>query len=114
MRVLQRPRQGLHAAQRTAQHGGHFGAEYGGLGHKTHQNGLDIDVPYPRRDGREAEPMTPSQIDRRDSQLLLDLWLRTGRVTAVYIGYNSGLHGPGGVVRAIPAHDDHMHVSLLP
>ena len=32
-------------------HGGYFGARYGGLGHLSHQNGLDVDVYYPRLDG---------------------------------------------------------------
>ncbi len=30
--------------------GGSFGAEYGGLGHASHQNGLDVDIYYPRKD----------------------------------------------------------------
>ena len=30
--------------------GGPFGPRYGGLGHASHQNGLDADVMYPRRD----------------------------------------------------------------
>jgi len=34
-------------------HGGYFGARYGGLGHLSHQNGLDVDVYYPRLDGLE-------------------------------------------------------------
>ncbi len=34
-------------------HGGRFGREYGGLGHASHQNGLDIDILYPRKDGTE-------------------------------------------------------------
>jgi murein endopeptidase len=33
-------------------HGGDFGKQFGGLGHASHQNGLDADVYYPRRDGR--------------------------------------------------------------
>ena len=33
--------------------GGKFGKEYGGDGHRSHQNGLDADVYYPRRDGQE-------------------------------------------------------------
>ena len=38
----------------SLRHGGYFGAEVGGgIGHATHQNGLDADVYYPRRDRRE-------------------------------------------------------------
>ena len=36
--------------------GGPFGPRYGGLGHGSHQNGLDADVMYPRRDGRRWRP----------------------------------------------------------
>ena len=44
--------------------GGFFGARYGGLGHQTHQSGLDVDIYYPRRDGleraaRRARPGRP-------------------------------------------------------
>src|SRR4051794_11335680 len=31
--------------------GGSFGSKYGGIGHGSHQNGLDVDIYYPRRDG---------------------------------------------------------------
>src|SRR4051812_12654410 len=52
-------------------HGGFFGSEYGGLGHASHQSGLDADVYYPRKDRRLRPPARPSQIDHRLSQ-----WLR--------------------------------------
>ena len=35
-------------------HGGKFGRNYGGLGHASHQNGLDADILYPRKDGTET------------------------------------------------------------
>ena len=31
-------------------HGGDFGPRFGGIGHASHQNGLDADIYYPRRD----------------------------------------------------------------
>ena len=37
-------------------HGGDFGPQYGYIGHASHQNGLDVDVYYPRADGRERAP----------------------------------------------------------
>src|SRR5262245_47321261 len=37
-------------ADLSRQNGGHFGREFGGLGHASHQNGLDADVMYPRKD----------------------------------------------------------------
>ena len=34
--------------------GGEFGSRFGGTGHASHQNGLDVDVYYPRRDRPRA------------------------------------------------------------
>ena len=44
---------------------------FGGLGHVSHQNGLDADVYYPRMDGLERRPYRPSQVDRALAQDLL-------------------------------------------
>ncbi|MEA2444325.1 MAG: Penicillin-insensitive murein endopeptidase, partial [Thermoleophilales bacterium] len=45
--------------------GGPFGPEYGGgLGHRSHQNGQDVDIYWPRRDRAEREPERPSLVDR--------------------------------------------------
>ena len=57
--------------------GGRFGREYGGDGHRSHQNGLDADVYYPRRDGRERIPTRVAQIDRRLAQELVDRFVRS-------------------------------------
>ena len=43
--------------------GGPFGRRYGGLGHASHQNGLDVDLYYPREDGQERSITAVSQID---------------------------------------------------
>jgi hypothetical protein len=43
--------------------GGDFGPQFGGVGHASHQNGLDADVYYPRRDGRERSAPSPAQVD---------------------------------------------------
>ncbi len=53
-------------------HGGDFGPRFGGIGHASHQNGLDADVYYPRADGRERVPRYAGQIDRRRSQELVE------------------------------------------
>src|SRR3954469_11850383 len=44
-------------------HGGAFGRNFGGLGHASHQNGLDADILYPRRDATERRADRPSQVD---------------------------------------------------
>ncbi len=77
--------------------------------HVSHQNGLDVDVYYPRRDRRLAAPVTTSQIDLELTQDLLDRFLGAG-AKIVFVGYSTGLHGPSGVVVPYPNHHNHMHV----
>jgi hypothetical protein len=104
------PRVGIGDLSR--QHGGDFGARFGGVGHASHQNGLDVDFYYPRRDRRERPPVAPRQIDRRLAQALLDRVVAAG-AAKVFIGPNTGLKGPPAVVEVLPAyHDNHMHVRL--
>jgi Zinc carboxypeptidase/Penicillin-insensitive murein endopeptidase len=93
--------------------GGSFGAQYGGLGHSSHQNGLDVDVYYPRRDRRERPPAAPRQIDRALAQALVDRFVAAG-AAKVFVGPRTGLTGPPAVVEVLPAHhDNHMHVRLV-
>jgi hypothetical protein len=92
--------------------GGDFGARFGGIGHASHQNGLDVDVYYPRRDRRERPPAAPRQIDRRLAQTLVDGFVAAG-AAKVFVGPNTGLRGPPAIVEVLPAyHDNHMHVRL--
>ena len=93
--------------------GGRFGPEFGGDGHRSHQNGLDVDVSYPRRDGREKVPGRVGQIDRRLAQELVDRLVRAG-AQYVFVGPRTGLHGPAKVVMVLGNHDDHLHVRLRP
>ncbi len=93
--------------------GGKFGKEYGGDGHRSHQNGLDADVYYPRRDGRERIPTRVAQIDRRLAQELVDRFVRAG-AQYVFVGPGTGLHGPSKVVMTLGNHDDHLHVRIRP
>ena len=96
----------------SRQHGGDFGPRFGGIGHASHQNGLDVDVYYPRRDGRELPPRAPRQIDRALAQDLLDRFLAAG-AAKVFVGPNTGLQGPPATVEVLPAHhDNHMHVRM--
>jgi murein endopeptidase len=94
-------------------HGGRFGREYGGDGHRSHQNGLDADVYYPRRDGRERVPARVAQVDRRLAQELVDRFVRAG-AEYVFIGPSTGLRGPERVVMTLGNHDDHLHVRIRP
>jgi Penicillin-insensitive murein endopeptidase/Zinc carboxypeptidase len=94
-------------------HGGDFGMRYGLPGHVSHQNGLDVDVYYPRRDHRERPPGSPSQIARPLAQDLVDRFVRAGAVR-VFVGPNTGLTGPPGIVQVLANHDNHMHVRIGP
>jgi murein endopeptidase len=94
-------------------HGGDFGPQFGYIGHASHQNGLDVDVYYPRADGRERAPRYASEIDRRLSQDLVDRFVAAGAIT-IFVGPNTGLTGPPGVVAPLVNHDNHLHVRIAP
>src|SRR5215210_3898884 len=92
-------------------HGGDFGRRFGYVWHASHQNGLDADVYYPRRDRARRPPRTAADIDERLSQELVDRFVRAG-ATKVFVGPNTGLSGPSDVVQVMDQHDDHMHVRI--
>jgi len=83
--------------------GGYFGPK-----HASHQNGLDVDVYYPRKDRLERPPKTAVQVDRRLAQALVDGFVAAG-AGKVFVGPNVGLHGPRGVVHELAHHDNHLH-----
>lgn len=93
--------------------GGDFGPRYGLPGHASHQNGLDADLYYPRRDRRERPPAHPRQIDRALAQRLVDRFVRAG-ASRVFVGPRTGLTGPPGIVQVLAHHDNHLHVRLPP
>ena len=93
--------------------GGVFDERYGGLGHASHQNGLDADIYYPRRDHRLLAAYRPDLIDRPLAQDLLDRFVADG-VQFVFVGTRTHLHGPRKVVQVIAHHNDHMHVRIFP
>jgi murein endopeptidase len=86
--------------------GGWFGPR-----HASHQNGLDVDVYYPRRDRRERAPLRASQIDPLLSQALVDLFGRAG-ARLIFVGPNTGLRGPPAIVQVLFGHDIHLHVRI--
>jgi len=94
--------------------GGYFGPEVsGGIGHATHQNGLDVDVYYPRRDRRERPAEAVDEVDARLAQELVDLFVEAG-ATTIYVGPNLPLTGPPGVVTPLVNHDNHLHARITP
>jgi murein endopeptidase len=86
--------------------GGYFGPR-----HASHQNGLDIDVYYPRRDRKERPPKVIAEIDRRLAQELVDRFVAAGAVR-IFVGPNTQLVGPPGVVQFLSNHDNHLHVRI--
>ena len=121
VRVVLRVARDFHAAHPRAArmavgdlsrpHGGDFGPRFGYIGHVSHQNGLDVDVYYPRADARELAPRDASQINRRLSQELVKRFLAAG-AEVIFVGPNTGLTGPPGAVQALVHHDNHLHVRL--
>jgi murein endopeptidase len=121
VRIVLRIARGYHQAHPRARRmavgdlsrprGGDFGPQFGYIGHASHQNGLDVDVYYPRADGRERAPRGAYQINRRLSQELVDRFVAAGAVT-VFVGPNTGLTGPPGVVVPLINHDNHLHVRI--
>ncbi len=93
-------------------HGGDFGKRFGGLGHASHQNGVDADILYPRIDLLELAPAKPGQIDRPLAQDLVNRFVATG-AQYVFVGHRTGLSGPRKVVQRLVHHDDHMHVRFF-
>jgi murein endopeptidase len=120
--TLQRVLAGFHAAHPEAPpvligdlsrpHGGIFDERYGGLGHASHQNGLDADVYYPRADRRLLAPYRPELVDRALAQDLLNRFVADG-VQFVFVGTRTGLAGPHKLVQVIAHHNDHMHVRIF-
>jgi murein endopeptidase len=105
------PRVGIGDLSRR--HGGEFGPRFGGLGHMTHQNGLDVDLYYPRGDGLERRPFRPGQVDIELSQELVDRFVEH-RAQVIYVGPHMRLRGPRRVVIPLVQHDDHLHVRIRP
>jgi murein endopeptidase len=98
------PRVGVGDLSRPS--GGPFGPK-----HVSHQNGLDVDLYYPRLDRLERAPDWARQIDRRLSQDLVDRFVRAGAVR-VFVGPQTRLRGNARVVQPLAQHDNHMHVRL--
>ncbi|HEV2057841.1 MAG TPA: penicillin-insensitive murein endopeptidase, partial [Solirubrobacteraceae bacterium] len=92
-------------------YGGPFGSEFGGLGHMSHQNGLDVDILYPRRDRALRPPDKVADVDRALAQDLVSRFVGAG-AQFVFVGTHVGLGGPPSVVQAIAHHNDHLHVRI--
>ena len=81
--------------------------------HVSHQNGLDVDVYFPRADRTLRAPTSTAQIDHPLAQDLLDRFVAAG-AQYVFVGFSTGLRGPTKVVVPWPGHEYHMHVRFPP
>ena len=88
--------------------GGVFDRRFGGLGHGSHQNGLDVDVYYPRKDRLPLAAKRPSQVDHRLAQALVNLFAAAG-ARYVFVGPHLGLRRVRRNVVPLVHHDDHLH-----
>jgi len=89
--------------------GGYFGPEVGGgIGHATHQNGLDVDVYYPLKSRAERAPLSVDEIDLRLAQDLVDRFVAAG-ASQIYVGPSTPLTGPPDIVVPLVNHDNHLH-----
>jgi murein endopeptidase len=90
--------------------GGRFGRRYGGEGHASHQNGLDVDIYYPRRDRAELPPFKPAEVDRARAQWLVDRAALDAKIA--FIGPHVRLRRPSRNVRYLSHHDNHLHLRI--
>jgi hypothetical protein len=93
----------------SREQGGEFGREWGGPGHATHQNGLDVDIYYPRKDRYEVAPFTLKEVDWNASQELVRRFEQAG-ATVIYVGRRTPLRGQSKVVERVRKHENHLHV----
>jgi murein endopeptidase len=101
--------------------GGSFDGRYGSLrefgtrapsgGHDSHQNGLDADIYYPRKDRAERAPESLADIDLRLAQDLVNRFA-AANAQFVFVGPRTGLRGRAGIVQQLDYHHDHLHVRL--
>jgi murein endopeptidase len=93
--------------------GGDFGPRWGALGHASHQSGLDVDIYYPLRSGKERAPRNVSEVDIRLAQDLVDRFVAAGAVK-VFVGPSTPLTGPPDIVQPLVHHDNHLHARIAP
>lgn len=79
--------------------------------HLSHQNGLDVDVYYPRKDRCLCAPTRLDQVDRTLAQDLVNRFVAAGAQN-IFVDGRLRLRGPPAVVQHWPHHQDHLHVRL--
>ena len=90
--------------------GGDFGPRFGGIGDASHQNGLDVDIYYPRTDGKLRSPRAPHR-SIAPPRRVVDAFVAKGAVH-VFVGPSLALRGPTRIVSPLVNHDNHLHARL--
>jgi murein endopeptidase len=94
--------------------GGPFGPLYGGPGHASHQNGLDVDVFMPRVDGKPKPAARPSQVDLPLARALITQFGDDPDVEVMFVGcrrsYASASEKADKLCNG--EHENHFHVRL--
>ena len=110
-RTRTRPRVGV--GDLSLPEGGYFGPEVGGgIGHATHQNGLDVDVYYPRLDRRERPPRTVDRSTSRCAQELVDLFVAAGATHGLRRPEPAAERPPRRRDLPLVNHDNHLHARI--
>ena len=95
-------------------HGGPFGRLYGGPGHASHQNGLDVDIYLPRTDAKRRPPAKPSEVDLKLARELIADFGADPDVLVMYVGclrdYASASAKADKLCNG--EHENHFHVRL--
>jgi hypothetical protein len=100
----------------SRRYGGPFGRRYGGPGHASHQNGLDVDVYFPRRDRAEVPAGRPAEVDLPLAREVVRRFAAE-RTQYLFVGCrrNYLLRGVRKVQRLCNGyHENHVHVRLRP
>ena len=85
---------------------------FGGIGHASHQNGLDVDVYYPRTDGQERRRARAALVDQRARAGPRRPLRGAPGAESSSSGRASACAGRRRVVQKLVHHDDHLHVRV--
>lgn len=85
--------------------------EGGDIGHSSHQNVLDFDIRYVRKDSTEGPLQLPSSnYDQTRTQDLIDLFIDTGKIDIIFTCADANLSSSKINTNYSSTHKDHMHI----
>jgi hypothetical protein len=95
--------------------GGPFGPRFGGPGHASHQNGLDVDVFYPRTDRRARPASRPAQVDVPLARELIRRFGAYARTRVMFVGCTRDYVSAAAKAQQLcnGEHENHVHVRIF-